>query len=138
MTDPGEILNKIPKKTPAWAVGLVTVVVAVVTSLVTIYIAAKEDISKSLAWSQASHDAQVAADDIHAVSTIEGVLKIVNVNMQALAEINKALGVSQVQAASLAVRVADLERAVDRLTVSLTNCESSLASCLDTKNKSKP
>jgi hypothetical protein len=138
MTEPGELLNKIPKKTPVWAVGIVTVIVAVVTSLVTLYIVAKEDISKSIVWAQASHDAQVKADDIHAVSTIEGVLKIVNVNMQALAELNKALGVAQVQAASLSVRVSDLERAVDRLSASLTNCENSLASCLDAKTKSKP
>lgn len=133
------ILEKVPKKTPVWAVGIVTVLVSVATCLVTIYIVAKEDISKTLAWSQASYDARIKADDTNDARTIDGVLAIVSENMRTVSEINKVLGMSQLEASSLSARVGDLEKAVDRLKSSLSSCEVNLASCIaSSKSKSIP
>jgi len=135
MPEPSDLLEKLPKKTPVWAVGVTTVLIALVTCLVTIYVIGKEDISKSIIWAQTSHDAQVRADDTNDAKTIEGILKIVSTNMTTLAEINKALGTAQMQASNLAIRFTDLEKVVEKLRSSLTSCESNLKTCLDDKHK---
>ena len=131
MADPEQLLEKLPKKTPVWAIGITVVLVATVTSLVTIYVVAKEDISKSITWSQSFKDKQALADSTNEAKTIESVLSIVSTNMKALAEVHTALGVAQSQANSLAVRVSDLEAAVNRLKGSLSTCEQSLKTCLE-------
>lgn len=133
MPSPEELLEKLPKKTPVWAIGTTTIVVALFTCLITLYVVAKEDISKSIVWAQTSYDKQIAADDTNDAKTIDSVLAIVSTNMNSIAEVHKALGVSQVQAAALAVRVSDLEAAVNRLKGSLSVCEESLKKCIDKK-----
>lgn len=133
-----KLLEKIPTKTPVWSIGIVTVLVSISTCLVTIYVIAKEDISKTIVWSQNSHDMRIQADDEAHNKTINGVLEIVNSNMQTVSEINRALGIAQVAAASLAVRVQDLEQSVGRLQESLSGCEGNLKSCLDERNKRIP
>ena len=134
MPEPADILEKLPKKTPVWAVGVTTVLIALVTCLITVYVVGKEDISKTITWSQASHDRFAAADDINDSKAIDGVLAIISTNMTTLAEINKALGVAQLQASNLTTRVEDLEKAVERLKSSLSTCETNLKTCLDDKH----
>jgi hypothetical protein len=132
--DPEVILEKLPKKTPVWAVGIVTVLVSVVVSISSVYVLTRDDIRQRILWSEKSQDSKAEAQNSQDSKALDGVLAIVSTNMEHLAEVNKALGVAQIQSSSLSVRVSDLESAVNRLKGSLTACEDSLKICL-AKNK---
>lgn len=127
------VLEHLPKKTPIWAIGITTVIVAVTSCLVTIYFVAKDDIHSTLTWGQTQAEKKFTAEHVQQEKALDSVLAVVNQNMVQLGELNKALAVEQVQASNLEIRVAELENAVNRLKTNLSECQSNLKTCLESK-----
>jgi len=125
----GEILDKLPKKTPAWAVGVTTVVVSTVVSLSAFYVVSKEEVKQALGWAEKHHEAQFTQDSKVYNDTLSSVLNLVRSNSEQIVQLSNALGATQQQNISLTDKVIQLEKRIDAVTGTLKECESKLKLC---------
>lgn len=130
-----KVLDKIPKHTPAWAVGITVVIVAIATSLITMYIAAHDDIATTVRAGNARLDAQTAGNVQSARDSLQAVLGLIQVNSQQIVELSKALGSTQEQNLRLTNRVSSLEESVVVLKNNLGSCQSELEACKSLRSK---
>ncbi len=126
---PDELLDKLPKKTPKWAVGVVTVLVAISTSFLAIYIFAKEDIHQTIQWTQETQTARMSAEAKDYSDTLGRVLVLLDINSNQIVELSKALSAAQQQNQFLSQRVDSLEKKVDELSKDLHVCEVERDNC---------
>lgn len=124
-----EVLNHIPKRTPTWALGVVTVVVAITTSLVTMWVFSKDEIRQHITWTENYRTEEATDENSKEEKALDSVLVIVRNNMEQITELNKALVLAQSQVHELMTRVDLLENALSRIKGSLSNCEESLKNC---------
>lgn len=112
---------KVPKGTPAWAVGLV----AILCVLIGWYIAARPEINAALQNVQeiALRKAEVEK------TTMSSVLGLVKSNGEQIGSISIALGQAQAQVSNLAARVQVLERQLSFTEIDLKKCEERVAKC---------
>jgi uncharacterized protein YoxC len=127
---PDELLDKLPKKTPKWAVGIVTILVAISTSFLAIYIFAKEDIHQTIQWAQETQTARLSTEAKDYSDTLGRVLVLLDINSNQIVELSKALSIAQQQNQFLAQRVDNLEQKVDKLNKDLNICEAERDRCL--------
>lgn len=140
-----ELLKRIPKNAPSWAVGLVTVLAMLGTLFIAIGITFKTELVRIIAEEHALEVATVEqvdayerkeADDKnkHLESIIQSVLGLVNSHSNQFVEVAKQVGITQQQNIMLTERVALLEQEIGTVRGSLSECEGSLRRCL-TKGK---
>lgn len=134
---PDELLDKLPKKTPKWAVGVVTILVAISTSLLAMYIFAKDDVHQVIQWAEAHHDTRVSLEAKDYSDTLGRVLTLLDVNSTQIIELSKTLGVTQHQNQLLSGRVDEMEKRINGLVKDLKICESERDNCLKNIGKGR-
>jgi len=138
MTDKSleDILDKVPKKTPPWAVGIVTIIITVATSLITIYVLSRDDVHQVIGWAQTYQQEKTAQDHETYSSTLNRILSLVDTNSTQIVELSKSLGLTQQQNIVLTARVEELERKASLIAQELKICETARDKCWkDTKIK---
>ena len=131
MTDksPVDVLEHLPKKTPIWAVGLVTVIVSLATSFVGVYIFIKDEVSRYTTSAQEIHKIEATTKAKSHELTLDAVVSLVQTNSVQIVELSKALGNTQHENAALADRITSLEKTVAALRGTLEECEYKLKKC---------
>lgn len=126
----GEIFDKIPKKTPAWALGITTVIVSTLVSISAFYMLSKDEVKQVIGWSQQHHNAAFDLESKSYTDTLSSVLDLVRSNSDQIVQLSKALGATQQQNVILTDRVVTLERKVEASDGLLKACEESLKTCV--------
>lgn len=127
----GEILEKMPKKTPAWALGITTIIVSTLVSVSSFYILSKDEVKQMINWSQKHHDNQFDMESKSYTDTLSSVLNLVRSNSEQIVQLSQSLGATQQQNIVLTDRVLQLEKKIDTVTGSLKECEDQLRACTD-------
>jgi len=139
-----EVLEHIPKKTPTWAIGMVTVLAMLGTMAVVLGVMFRDDIRANLTWAEKHHelsdtnedvrlDKEIADKSKYYDATLTAVLGLIDTNSKSIVEIAKQVGASQQQNIILTDRVNGLEMELSKLQNSLRDCEGKLLSCQKTK-----
>lgn len=124
-----EVLEKLPAKTPKWALGAVAIIVSLATSFVTIYMVSQDEIQSYLGWRQAREESSEHAAVLQYETTLKTVLDMVAATQQQVRDVSTKLGETQRENAILTERVAALEKTLETARVSLTICEDKLRIC---------
>ena len=121
-----ELLSNLPKRAPAWSIGVATVLVAVATAFVTIYMVSKDEV-KTYVSSHIQQDEQSfrGLEDRYN-ATLKTVLGLVSTNSAQIAELSKALSETQQQNIELSNRVSFLEKQLAVALANLEDCEKKL------------
>ena len=127
--EPEDILAKLPKKTPQWAIGVVAILVAIVTAFSTVYLLSRDDIRQYVGWYQEHRSKTEAGLEARYTMTLNAVLSLVDTNSKQITELSKSLGVAQQQNSALAERVSQLEKNLAMATMNLQTCETKLTIC---------
>lgn len=132
MASPEDILDKLPKKTPLWAVGLVSLIVAVSASFLTLYVVARPEIQQYMVTAATKVTAENARQDSEANvknELVASILGIVKSNSDQITNLSLALQVAQTANYKLSDRVSAIERDLAVTQASLTTCEANLKKC---------
>lgn len=132
-TPADEVLANIPKKAPVWAVGITTIIIAVVSSVVTIYVVSKEDIKQVINWSQKHNDQKLEIYKEEEILVLGNVMKLLNIKSQQILELSKAVATTQQNNFVLMQRVDKLEKDILDLKSTLGTCERELKICRERK-----
>lgn len=127
--DTDVIMAKLPKKTPAWAVGVVAIIVSLVTSFSAFYLLSKDDIRTYVGNYQSEKIREEIGLESRYTMTLNTVLSLVDTNTKQITSLSAALAVAQHENASLADRVSQLEKNLAISAVDLKNCEAKLVVC---------
>ena len=122
---PQDILDKLPKRTPLWAVGLVSSIVSLAVSFVVVYPFIKGEVQQYMASSANIEEKRVEAEvgkDKADRETLKEVLKMVNINMTQLTSLATALSIEQQNSMKLIDRVSVVERELAVTRAGLESC----------------
>ena len=129
MIEPEALLEKIPKRTPVWAVGVISIIVSLSVSFGAVYILSKGEFQQYLTSHFAATEriAVYEAKETERRALVEGkafdtVLGLIQVNSTQITELTIANN-------RLAERVTTLERDLNKATTDLQRCEESLRHC---------
>lgn len=122
---PSEVLKKLPKNTPPWAVGLVSLVVAVAVCLIGIFVFARPEI-KSLMDQSAK--AQADRTELQRDS-MDFLFDLTKTNTKQISELSGSLLKAQDSNIRLSERVASMEKEVAETNASLKGCQDALKKC---------
>lgn len=122
---PEDILEKLPKKTPVWAVGGVSLVVSLTVSFVVLYVTARPEVQQFLTSSQEERRVKTNAE----LATIASILDLVKTSSLQIANMSAALNSAQEQNFRLSERVATIEKDLALTQGSLSVCEAKLRTC---------
>lgn len=122
---PEDILAKLPKKTPVWAIGLVSLVVSLTVSFVVLYVTARPEVQQYLSSAQEDRKVKTNAE----LATVASILDLVKTSALQIANMSAALNSAQEQNFRLSERVAAIEKELASTQGSLTLCEDKLRHC---------
>lgn len=105
------ILDKLPRKTPVWAIGLVSVIVSASISFVVIYTAARPEVQQYVSGNQKNEERRLDGQ----AGLVQHVFDLLKIDSE--------------QIAGLTVRVSILEKDLSESKDALSNCEKSLKVC---------
>ncbi len=115
----GDLLNRLPKHTPPWAVGLVTIIVAVSMFFTGAYLVARPEIQSVVSGSVKASEQKVKDDS----NALHEVLSMMHVNMKQISDLTEALFRAQEENSLLQKRVSALEVDVRQTKLSLADCQ---------------
>jgi len=128
MIDPEVLLEKLPKRTPLWAVGAVTLIVSLVVSFAGVYILVKGEFQQYLTYEFQSRErdaatltAEVDRQGIVEKKAFDTVLELIQINSKQITELT-------ISNNRLTERVTGLEKDLDSVSRDLRKCEESLKS----------
>jgi len=128
MIDPEVLLERLPKRTPLWAVGAVTLIVSLVVSFAGVYILVKGEFQQYLTYEFQSMErdaatltAEVDRQGIVEKKAFDTVLELIQINSKQITELT-------ISNNRLAERVTGLEKDLDSVSRDLRKCEESLKS----------
>lgn len=117
-----EVLKKLPKQTPLWAVGLVTIIVATSISGVVFYTAVKAEIRQYLTSSSQLAQTKTVSES----SLSASMLKLIEGNSTSIVQLSSSLAKEQEVGSHTRERVATLEKELAVALEKLKNCETEL------------
>lgn len=121
----GTSLSETTKRSPAWAIGLVSIVISVALSFIGIYTIARSEVQQYLQGSQKIQETQFSAQN----EIYKAVIGIVNNNSNQITTLSSALQTTQEQNKSLGERVAAIEKDLNISQVTLKDCQEALTVC---------
>ena len=128
MIEPEDVLEKLPKRTPVWAIGVVSIIVSLSVSLGAVYLLSKGEFQQYLTahFTAAERMNAYEAKESDRRATVENkafdtVLGLIQVNSNQITELTVANN-------RLTERVSALERELARANTDLAKCEESLRS----------
>lgn len=124
--DDTTLLESLPKKAPAWSIGVATVLVAVATSFVTIYVVSKDEVKAYVTSHVLQDEKSFSGLEERYNATLKTVLGLVSTNSAQIADLSKALSDTQRQNVELANRVSQLEKQLAVTMANLEDCERKL------------
>jgi len=129
MIEPDDILEKLPKRTPVWAVGAVTIIISLVVSISAVYVLAKGEFQQYLTAHFTEkqkilelHTKEFEQESLTSRKAFDTVLGLIQVNSEQIT----GLSVSN---AKLSDRITALEKELASKVVDLKACEESLRVC---------
>jgi len=125
MAGPEDVLGKIPKNTPPWAVGVVSIVVAVGIVFGVLYMTGRSEIQ---AYTASSLKRSEASADVER-SVTSSILKLIQDNSTQLTQLSGALLKTQYENSELTQRVSAIEKELAVSNERMTACEAKLAKC---------
>lgn len=128
-----EILKKLPKQTPGWAVGVISVIVSVSVSVGAMYTLARPEVTS---YMNARFSSEAKAQE-NQRSVLDSMLSLVHTNQIQLTDLSSALRTTEQKAYELSNKVNDLEREVTSVTSNWRECQSIVKSCSCPKSKFK-
>lgn len=115
---PDEILGKLPKTTPVWAVGVVSVIVALSVSFTTMYLIGKSEIEKLIEGRAKTAEVKVQMEG----ETLQVVLSLIKDNSQQITNLSSSN-------LKLTERVAAIEVELGSTQKALVDCQAALKKC---------
>lgn len=126
---PVEVLERIPKRTPVWAVGIISVVVTLTASIGIIYPVMKDELKEYLRTNAALSEKRMAltSEEWTRVSeldtkSLDTVLQMVRVHSEQITNLT-------ILNNKLSERVAELEKEVVKTKADLAVCTEALSAC---------
>lgn len=120
------LLSNIPRRAPAWSIGVATVLVSVATAFVTIYVVSKDEVKTYVSAHVANDEQSFKGLEERYSATLKTVLNLVSTNSSQIAELSKALSFTQQQNIELTNRVSYLEKQLAVTMANLEACEKRL------------
>lgn len=120
------LLSNIPKRAPAWSIGVATVLVAVATAFVTMYMVSKDEVKTYVSSHIQQDEASFKGLEERYNATLKTVLALVSTNSSQIADLSKSLAETQQQNIELSSRVSYLEKQLAVAMASLEACEKKL------------
>lgn len=128
-SSPADMLEKMPKKTPSWAVGMSVVFIAIATSLISMYVVSRTEVVRLLDSKIESHEEIQQAGIQERDKMISSILNLVSDNSSQITGLTKALLETQQANNELSQRVARIEKELASSRVLLDSCETKLKKC---------
>lgn len=125
MSGPEDVLGKIPKNTPPWAVGVVSIIVAVGIVFGVLYMTGRSEIQ---AYTASSIKRSEVNSDLER-SVTSSILKLVQDNSAQITQLSGALLKTQFENSELTQRVNAIEKDLALSNERMTACEAKLAKC---------
>jgi len=122
---PDKLLAKLPKQTPVWAIGIVSVIVGASVSLGFLYFTAKSEVEKVVDAHLANSSKKIQAEN----EALSSVLDLVRVNSEQITSLSSALFRAQEENADLTRRVTAIEKELAASKNELSECKLALKSC---------
>lgn len=120
-----DLLDKLSKRTPQWAVGVVSILVAISATFVAVYSTSKDEIVQAIAVKE-----KVSTKEYEERDRIVGtILELVNVNSNQITNLSVALQKTQEQNIVLTNRISVIELELSKSNTNLKVCETELAKC---------
>lgn len=120
--DPEKILEKLPRHTPSWAIGVTSVLVSLFLSLMAVYVTARPEFQEYLHQGYEERRAK-ATEDANAIVVVLG---LVRSNAEQITELSRALNTSQENNLKLTERVSQIEKELIVTRSTLSDCEGKL------------
>jgi len=124
-----DIFDKLPKKTPTWALGLVTIIISSATALTAMYVVSHTEIAKLVESSIVEQEVSGQFDRNERDKVVTSVLNLVHTNSEQITGLTSALADTQKQNAVLSVRVDRLEEDLNSTQRVLSDCQHKLEKC---------
>ncbi len=122
--EPTDILKKVPKNTPSWAIGLTSVLISFALCLGSIYIAVRPEVQQYI-----GDRAKVQTAYAESEKTTTGKLfELITTNTNQITALSISLSSAQENNLKLSERVAAIEKELAVTSATLTECESRLVS----------
>lgn len=115
------VLDKLPPRTPIWAIGLVAVIVSSAVSFTIIYTVSRGEIGTYFATKQKAIETEN--------NTLSSILDLVHNNSKQITDLTVALQQAQNQNYDLLKRVSEIEKELVSTGSSLKDCEAKLTKC---------
>ena len=136
MPDPEDILKKMPKQTPLWAVGLVTIIVGITVSISSFYLLSRSEIQEylksSISLKQMAAESDKATQAIkisNESATTSSILNLVTENSKQITVLSDTLNKAQESNFKLTERVAAVEKDLAVSLEKLDKCQVDLKGC---------
>lgn len=127
--DPDALLEKIPKRTPVWAVGVISIIVSLSVSFCAVYVLAKGEFQQYLTanFAEVHRKGEISAKEfeLESITTskaFDTVLGLIKVNSEQITSLTIAN-------TKLSERVSALEKELETTHLELKTCEESLRNC---------
>lgn len=117
-----DLLGALPKNTPVWAIGFVTILVAAAVSLTLVYVAIRPELKQVVTGMS---DREARADNL-ASETVSSIIGLIKVNEEQLVVLSQSLQVAQENNQRLNDRVSVLERDLAVSRTRLEDCRKEL------------
>jgi len=125
VASPEDMLGKIPKNTPPWAVGIVSVVVSVGMVFICLYLTSRTEIQ---AFANSSIKKVEADADLERAATTS-MINLVHENSEQITQLSGVLFKTQNENIELTRRVTLIERDLAVANERMASCEERLAKC---------
>ena len=129
MIEPEALFDKLPKRTPMWAIGVISIIVSLSVSFGAVYILSKGEFQQYLTAHFTAEEQRAAYEskDTERKAAVESkafdtVLGLIQVNSTQITELTIANN-------KLAERVTSLEKDLNKATLDLHKCEEILREC---------
>lgn len=118
-----DILDKIPKKTPSWAVGVVSIIISIAALITVVYTTVRPEVQQTLSASigKESKELDIKKDVFNTL------LNLAANNAKQIADLNAGLFEAQKRANLLADRITAVETELNETKLVLGQCKKDLA-----------
>jgi len=120
--EPKDILKQLPRSTPAWAIGLVSILVSAVVSFGAVYVIVRPEVQKHLEETYKVSDRKATTES----TVISSMLDLVRSYSDQISSLSLAVTKAQDNNTKLAERVTAIEKELAETRFSLVDCQDKL------------
>lgn len=117
-----DLLQKVPKKTPPWALAVMVVFLSTGVSIVMVYTASRNEVKQYIGRSFADKESKIQVEK----NTLTSILELVHNNSEQITQLSGALFRAQEENKNLSNRVTVIEKELAVTQANLRACEAKL------------